>query len=482
MRNVHLFILAAIEMLGLSSECSAGRPLRESFRTHETAYIIPFNYTPISAPYIVVLARINGNLPLSFVVDTGVNVPLILDKSSTEGLKLTRNKEILQLDTGDRRLEGVDIATFELCGETEDSGITVGLKSAYSGDLNKVRRSIPGTQIAGIIGAPLLAKTSVQFDFDARVLRIKPIPAIVDGPALETIPLTLKEGGLSLKVKVEGGVDHQVLLDTGSPVTNWLPSWIPPHSVLSSKRSIYETLSAAILTDKMLVTNLCIGKIKFPRTKVMCEANQAEAGLGLDVLSRCRFTIDFHNRYLLIDTKHHITPVIPTGWSGIDLEEREGRFVVSFIHPSSPASKSNLKIGDWVGSIDDFPTHELPFATVNRLLEGIAGTPARLGVQRKDKNLKVAISRWLERGQMHEWLTGTLIRKLDNGPAEIISVEDKSKAAQAGLQSGDVIQRINGTRSRLVTPSRLLTLLNSKRFELVVYRNNTVRRLLIKKE
>jgi predicted aspartyl protease len=49
---------------------------------------IPFDYDPITCPYITVQVRINGGKPLPFIVDTGLNEPVLISRQVARRFKL----------------------------------------------------------------------------------------------------------------------------------------------------------------------------------------------------------------------------------------------------------------------------------------------------------------------------------------------------------------------------------------------------------
>ena len=69
---------------------------------------------------------------------------------------------------------------------------------------------------------------------------------------------------------------------------------------------------------------------------------------------------------------------------GLDLMEQDGYAAVASLISGSPGAEAGLRTGDRLLSIDDAPLANAPTHTVQKLLQGEAGTSVKLTVQRMD--------------------------------------------------------------------------------------------------
>lgn len=153
----------------------------------------------------------------------------------------------------------------------------------------------------------------------------------------------------------------------------------------------------------------------------------------------------------------------PGGFLGVYLvEDERGRdgALVEEVAPDSPAAKAELRKGDRIVAVDGTPTPNSK-ALIGILTRGSAGQKLSLRVSRDgwERTLEVTLAGRepaaaraptppAPRPQGESGFLGVFLRQGPQGEAVVDGVRDGSPAAQAGLQSGDVVKTVDGREVR----------------------------------
>jgi serine protease Do len=152
------------------------------------------------------------------------------------------------------------------------------------------------------------------------------------------------------------------------------------------------------------------------------------------------------------------------GWTGLQLQELSadlkayfetpGGVLISFVEPDSPAAKAGLKPADLIETINDM---EVPSAdaAMRVIGENAPGTRLVLGIRRNSRpyQIELTISELAGTDTTAETVQPSLQLQLGT-PADqkegvtILSIQPQAAANRLGIQSGDVILSIEGTRLR----------------------------------
>lgn len=160
----------------------------------------------------MVQVRVNGSDPLPFVIDTGASINVIesgLLSSAIKGASVTGSRPISGGGEGTVPSQSVSGLTFAIDG------------SSWAGQrATAVPLGYPASKhYAGLIGAPILTKYVVQFDFTKSVMRLID-PASYQSPAgAITLPLELMDDLPIVHATIDAGggpIDARLMLDTGA--------------------------------------------------------------------------------------------------------------------------------------------------------------------------------------------------------------------------------------------------------------------------
>src|SRR5579871_1993919 len=177
---------------------------------------IPFTYDPVLQPFLVIQIGINGEAPLPFLVDTGLNLPMLIDAQAAGKLKLHPSKERLTPTPGTVSYARTDLKRVELPAADAHSSLQASLDTAYVGDLRLPLERAFGQHLAGAVGMPLFAITTVRFDFAARRMTfyLDPAPPHQRSGAT-SLPLRTENGLCYVPLLPDEGLAADLLLDTG---------------------------------------------------------------------------------------------------------------------------------------------------------------------------------------------------------------------------------------------------------------------------
>ncbi len=169
--------------------------------------VVPFRFNT-KQPIIDV--RLNGGVPVPFVVDTGASIHLI-DRDIAAKAAVSGGRAVPLAGGGattveTRWVDGLTLATGDLTWENQRAALA---------PIGYPERK----HFAGLLGAPILMRYTVQFDFPAKVMRLFN-PARYAPPAgAVTVPFELMDDLPVVHVTVDAGtgpIDARLMFDTGA--------------------------------------------------------------------------------------------------------------------------------------------------------------------------------------------------------------------------------------------------------------------------
>jgi len=464
MRRAHHTASIALPGLLLFTLFSPAAQAQETAPLDETAgHHIPITYAPPMQPYILVQASINGKLPLPFLIDTGDSTPLILAPWAARLLDLEGNSAKIRLN-GAIDAKAVTIRRVDLLGVTPGESMRYDLQgsavNAYVVDLSSMDEAYAGPRIAGVLGAPMLAPTTVRFDFARRQMTIFTAPHDpIKLPGAWNLPLTLKDDRYYTAITTTEGDTTEILVDTGSFGTG-LPMRLSAHLKPQATR-IAGTgqLDNITLSSQWLLPNLKIGPLLEPNMTAT-EATETGSELGMDFLARYRITFDFPNKQMTLERAANYDQAARlSGWTGAMVQIHSGRVMVRKVLPGSPAGLAGLRTNDEILEVDDTKMTGLTANVAQRLLDGAAGTTATLSVRSLGDVRKLTLTRKTEFDRPASLFDGVMLYRQLKQPLTLLDIAPDSLAAMAGLKRNDQILEIQGIDvKRIIGPDLLETL------------------------
>ncbi|WP_210519951.1 aspartyl protease family protein [Hymenobacter terricola] len=371
----------------------------------------------VSLPYqaqrnlIIISARLNGQGPYNFVLDTGVNMSLLLDTDLQSSLHLTPGRPYRVAGTGG----GEAITAYQVDGVRVTlpgvEGPAISFLLLGPNGLNF--SNYVGMPIHGILGADVFRSFVVRIDpvesrlvlFDPARFRAPtgrrwtalPLALNLGKPYLTTRVTTRDSATTTLRLLLDTGAGHSMSLDVDSnPALGFpVPSIRAPLGRgLSGDITGYLGRTATIELGRYSLHSLITS---FPDTGRA--PNQAFDGfrngsLGYEALNRFVSVIDYpHNRLLLRPGPFYRHP-FEQDMSGMEVEAVGAdfrRYQITLVQADSPAAEAGLRVNDELLFINFIPVASLTLSQLGDQLRVAAGRRLTLVVRRADGELNSAV-------------------------------------------------------------------------------------------
>src|SRR5579884_238642 len=346
--------------------------------------------SPLSIPFdfennqIYLRVGINGHEPGWFVLDSGAS-GCVVDTAMARKLGLTTHgeKRATGAGTGTVVVTFTDNVTYDL------AGLHVTIPQSYVIDLS-AQPSIVGRDVAGILGYDFFTRYVVAVDYEAAVLTLyNPSDFSYAGKGTP-IPFTLVKKTPHVKVHItvasEPGVDHEVLVDSGSEDA------IDDDSIAGAPKRL-EIVGGVGLGQEFRTT---IGRARSMNIGpyVLDQPFGATGGvplIGTEILRRFYVIFDYARSRLILEPNRHLHDAFSFDASGLDLRWSPDAFLIHDVAKGSPAAESGLQAGDAIVSFNGQPAKSFRLEQAQNLLTS-TGKTLRLGVRRGNKRLDISLT------------------------------------------------------------------------------------------
>jgi hypothetical protein len=304
---------------------------------------------------LFVPASIKGR-PVVAMLDSGAEVTVV-DRAFAQSIGLTGEGGVTAVGTGGEETvamaRGVDI---RLGGATLN-GLTVAIM-----DLAPIAQAL-GRPVPVLLGKEMMNQAIADIDFPAR--RIRLIAPEVFTPAKDAVmlPLTPINGLRALPIALEGGAPVLAMFDlgNGSPLAVY-PGYAAEARLKEGRRSssaMSGGVGGAAPAQLVSLKMISIGGHVFENVPTTLRGgggvwarDEAAANVGLPIFSRFRLMIDFGADRLFLSPGPDMKSPLPRDRSGLNTVVRDGKRVVRFVAPGSPAAAGAWKAGDLIVDID----------------------------------------------------------------------------------------------------------------------------------
>jgi hypothetical protein len=358
---------------------------------------------------IVVSARLNGQGPFNFLLDTGVGTSLITDPSLRSALKLQIGRSFRVAGVGDEApLEAseTDNVRVELPGVEATSVLFLTL----SEDILNLSGYV-GMPIHGILGSDVFRSFVVEIRpaesilvFHDPALYRKPggrrwtaLPLDLEGnkPYVTTAVQVTDSLELPLKLILDTGAGHALSIET----TSSRQLQLPPKRLRSQ---LGKGLNGFVNGYLGRVSGMKLGRYQlsslltsFPdSTDVAMRADVPRNGnIGFELLKRFDTIIDYTHNYMLLRPNLLYREPFEHDMCGMELVASGPnfhRYLITHVVPGSPADKGGLKVGDEIVSINLLPASALSLTQVSRMLHSTEGRKLFFIIQRPNGELETA--------------------------------------------------------------------------------------------
>jgi hypothetical protein len=364
---------------------------------------------------IVVAARLNGQGPYHFLLDTGVSTSMLTNPALADSLHLVRGQEMRVVGAGGEdtplRAYRTDGVRVELPGLVAPS-MTWLLLSDDALNLS----GYAGTRIDGILGSELFRSVVVAI-WPARGQLVCYEPTRYQPPRHRwaTLPLHLEQNKayvqadigqmplmagspappLALRLVLDTGAGHALSLETTADPRLRLP---PAHLRADLGRGLSGTVRGylgRVATLRLGPYQLRQVLTSFPDSgqvhqRLRYQDAQRQGNLGFELLKRFNSIIDYPHQRLLVRPSSLWRTPFEHDMSGLDLLATGPGYrfcLVAGVVPGSPAEAAGIVPDEELLTINFVPVRSLPLSEISRLLRLQDGQRLLLVLRRPDGEL-----------------------------------------------------------------------------------------------
>lgn len=358
---------------------------------------------------IVVPVILNNQLPLKFIIDTGVRTAILTQKVYSDILNLSYTRKYSLSGPGGQKLVDAYITsnvTFDMPGVHGQGHSMLVLEEDYL----ELKNSM-GTDVHGILGYELFSRFVVKIDYEAKKLTLiqpehfKPKKnyqemdiKIEDTKPFIELDVSVRDSStMRAKFLVDTGASHGMLIEEDSDKRLRLPAKNIP-SILG--RGIAGVITGKIARSK----SLKIGKYElkdlvtsFPDDYAYRDSAGSKSfsprngSIGGDLLSRFTVIFNFPGEKMYIKKNTSFKKEFYYNLSGLTLRAKGVRlreYEISDVRTNSASEKAGLLKGDQIISVNGITVEEYELSNVNNFFNSKPGRKIRMEIVRDGKKMK----------------------------------------------------------------------------------------------
>lgn len=357
---------------------------------------------------VIIPVVLNGQLPLKFILDTGVRTTILTEKSFSDILKLAYGRHLLVSGPGGEKVVEAYITndvTLDMPGVHGEGHAMLVLEKDYL-----ELRNYLGTDVQGVLGYEVFSRFIVEIDYEKKILTLS-IPeefhpkrsfqslpiTIEDTKPYVTIPVEMSSGKrINAKLMIDTGASHGLVLDPRSDSLITLPEKHVPGL-------IGRGIGGLIMGQIGRIKSMEMGKYKipgvvanFPDVNNYMDTLKAtevfrNGVIGGEVLSRFTTIYNFAGERVYFKKNGTFTQKFNFNMSGLTLKAKGARlrrFEVTDVRKNSAAEKVGIQTGDEVLSINGLPASELNLNSINAFFSSKPGRKIRMDILRGNEKLQ----------------------------------------------------------------------------------------------
>ncbi|HNP94739.1 MAG TPA: aspartyl protease family protein [Cyclobacteriaceae bacterium] len=398
------FLLSLI--LALSSTFCLAQYYGFKIESDRNKVIIPVE---ILNNMVVVPVVLNNQIPLKFILDTGVRTTVLTQKTYSDILGLDYSKEIVVSGPGNEKLVHAfvtDNVTFDLPGVHGKGHSMLVLEKDYL-----ELRNYLGAEVHGILGYELFSRFIVQMDYERKRIilylpnrfrkrgRYQTLPiSVEDTKPFVTVTTRMNpETSLNAKLLMDTGASHGLILDPESEKRISVPE--------KNLNSIIGRGLGGEITGKIgRIDALEMGKYKieniianFPDPNsymdtLLTKSNIYRNGaIGGEILSRFSVIFNFPKEEVYLKKNSSYRKHFNYDMSGITVKAIGARlrtYEITNLRHDSPADLAGLKEGDQIIAINGSMVFNMDLNHVNGFFNSKEGKRVSVEVEREGKRMK----------------------------------------------------------------------------------------------
>ncbi|MCW5912449.1 MAG: aspartyl protease family protein [Cyclobacteriaceae bacterium] len=358
---------------------------------------------------VVVPIILNHQLPLKFILDTGVRTSILTEKAYSDILNLPYTRQLVISGPGNERLVVAYVTnnvSLDMPGVQGRGHAMLVLEEDYL-----ELRNYLGTDVQGVLGYELFSRFIIQVDYERKMLtlmlphrfkekrKFKWIPTLIqDTKPYITANLKLNDTtSVSAKLLVDSGASHGLFLESGSNTKIVVP---PKHvssiigrglgGVITGKIGKIKSINLGDYDIHDVITN-------FPDPGAYMDTLKASrvvsrnGSIGGEILSRFTVIYNFPAEKIYLKKNSALKKKFYFNLSGLTIRARGSRlknFEINNVREGSVAARADIRVGDHIVSVNGVQASDLSLNVINAFLNSRPGKRIVLQIERGSEKLK----------------------------------------------------------------------------------------------
>jgi hypothetical protein len=386
--------------------CSGQQILGFSFPDGVSRVDIPIE---VHNNLVVVPVIINNQLPLKFIIDTGVRTAILTEKVYSDILNLSYSKKYTLSGPGGQKLVDAYITsnvTLDMPGVHGQGHSMLVLDEDYL----ELKNSM-GTEVHGILGYELFSRFVVKVDYESKKLTLMLPNKFKPKKSYEVLPITIEDTKPFVHAKLQvtdtTTIDAKFLVDSGASHGLFLETNSDPRITIPEKNinAILGRGIGGVITGKIArIKSIKIGKYElnnlitnFPDDYAFSDTLRKgrysfrNGSIGGDLLSRFTVIFNFPGEKMYLKKNSSYRKSFYFNLSGLTVRAIGARlreYEISDVRENTSAQRAGILRGDRIISINGVSLQEFELNNVNSLFNSKPGKKIRVEVLRNGERLK----------------------------------------------------------------------------------------------
>lgn len=380
-------------------------------------FTLPEGKTKVTIPIeihnnlIVMPVVINGQLPMKFILDTGVRTAILTEKSYSDILGLPYSRQLTIMGPGEQHFITAYIAnnvTIFIPPDVKGEGHAL---LVLEKDYLELRNFL-GTEVHGVLGYELFSRFVVLIDYQNKfielinptVFKAKRKFQKLDISVEDTKPFLKTPVGLAkkkeLKLLVDTGASHGLMLDPESDADIHVPE-------KNIETVIGRALGGEITGRIGRVPSLDLGKYSFsniitnyPDANSYMDTLKASTvprngSLGGEVLSRFTVIFNYSGNKIYLHKNSSFKNEFQNNLSGITVKAKGSRlkaFEIIEVRTKSVAERADIQKGDLLVNLNGNAIETFNLNEINAIFNSKPGRKVTLIIDRAGEKIRKTIT------------------------------------------------------------------------------------------
>lgn len=352
---------------------------------------------------VVVPVVLNNQIPLKFILDTGVRTTVLTQKTYSDILGLRYTKELSISGPGGEKLVDAfvtDNVTLDLPGVHGTGHSMLVLEKDYL-----ELRNYLGAEVHGILGYELFSRFIIQMDYQRERIILYLPDRFKKRRGHQTMPIVIQDTKpfiltktkmndsteLSTKLLMDTGASHGLILEPESSKLIRVPQ--------KSLESVIGRGLGGVITGRIgRIKSLELGKYKieeiianFPDPNSYTDTLfwkkyiHRNGAIGGEILSRFKVTFNFPDEEVYLKKNSAFKRHFNYDMSGLTVKAKGARlrnYEITNIRNGSPGDNAGLKVGDLIVAVNGTPVYNLDLNHVNGFFNSKPGRRVSVEVER----------------------------------------------------------------------------------------------------